>query len=78
MLILTRKLDESIIINDNIEIKIVAIGEGKIKVGIDAPRDVVIHRKEVYEEIERQNKEAATSSMDISSINRLFINNNEL
>lgn len=62
MLILTRKKDESIIINDNIEIQVIAIEEGKVKLGINAPKNVEIHRSEVYEKILSANIEAVKSS----------------
>lgn len=66
MLILTRKTNESIIINDNIEIVVVGIEEGKVKLGIKAPKEIDIHRKEVYETIQEENKQAAnTKSIDI-------------
>lgn len=58
MLILTRKKDESLIIDGNIEIRIVSLDDGKVKIGIDAPREVEIHRKEVFEKIQSENKEA--------------------
>ena len=59
MLILTRKKDESIVIGNGIVIRVVSIEEGKVKLGISAPGDVSIHRYEVYEAIQRENKEAA-------------------
>jgi carbon storage regulator len=46
MLILTRKKNESIIINNNIEIQIISIEEGKVKIGINAPKEVTIHRSD--------------------------------
>lgn len=58
MLILTRKKGESIVVNENIEITILDAGDGKIKIGIEAPKNVTIHRKEVYESIKSENKEA--------------------
>lgn len=61
MLVLTRRLQESIQIGDSIEIKILAIEGDQIKLGIDAPLSVEIHRKEVYLEIQRQNSEAAST-----------------
>ena len=64
MLILNRKQGESLIIDDKIEIKILEVSEGKIKIGIEAPKNVKIFRKEVYEEIREENKKASTISVD--------------
>ncbi len=58
MLILTRKKDESIVINDNIEIMVIELDDGKVKLGINAPRDIQVHRKEVYDSIIEENKAA--------------------
>ena len=51
MLILNRKVGESIILGDNIEVKILDIQDGKIKIGIEAPKDISILRKEVYDAV---------------------------
>ncbi|MDD2573915.1 MAG: carbon storage regulator CsrA [Firmicutes bacterium] len=59
MLILTRKKDESIVIGNDIVIKVVDVEEGRVKLGISAPGDVSIHRYEIYEAIQQENKEAA-------------------
>jgi len=72
MLVLTRKKDESIIIDDNIEIKILYANEGKVKLGISAPKNIQIHRKEVYTEIQEENKKAATSSLNIEALAELL------
>ena len=64
MLILNRKQGESLIIDDKIEIKILEVSEGKIKIGIEAPKSVKVFRKEVYEEIREENKKASTISLD--------------
>ena len=56
MLILTRKKEESIVINENIEVSILEIKDGKVKIGIEAPKNVAIHRKEVFLSIEEENK----------------------
>ncbi|MBS7525789.1 carbon storage regulator CsrA [Fusibacter paucivorans] len=61
MLILTRKKNESIIINNNIEIQIISIEEGKVKIGINAPKEVAIHRSEIFDKIMESNKEAIVS-----------------
>ena len=60
MLVLTRKLNETIKIGDNIEITVVGIYGDNVRIGIEAPREVKILRSEVYEEIQRQNREAVT------------------
>lgn len=60
MLVLTRKLNETIKIGDNIEITVVGISGDNVRIGIEAPREVKILRSEVYEEIQRQNREAVT------------------
>lgn len=73
MLILTRKKNESIIINDNIEITIVDSDDGKVKIGIDAPLSVKIFRKEVYDAIIEENKAAATSKGDVNKLKDFII-----
>lgn len=64
MLVLTRKKGQSVIINDNIEIVLVDVQGDHIKIGINAPKDVTVHRKEVYEEIQNENKKAALSNVE--------------
>jgi carbon storage regulator len=59
MLVLTRKKNESIVINENIEITVIDINNDQIRIGISAPKDVPIYRKEVYLEIKEENKKAA-------------------
>jgi len=60
MLILTRKLNESIVIDGRITVKVVRVDGEAVKLGIAAPADVPVHREEVYEEIRKSNHEAAT------------------
>ncbi|WP_336636187.1 carbon storage regulator CsrA [Lysinibacillus fusiformis] len=62
MLVLSRKKDESIMIGDQIEIKILAVDGEQIKIGIVAPKTVKVHRSEVFEAIQAQNKEALSTS----------------
>jgi len=62
MLVLSRKKDESIMVGDHIEIKILAVEGEQIKLGIVAPKTVKVHRSEVFEAIQAQNKEALSTS----------------
>ena len=61
MLVLTRQINETIIIGDDIEITVVDVKGEKVRIGIRAPRNVSVHRKEVYLKILEQNVEAARS-----------------
>lgn len=61
MLALSRKKDEAIVINDDIEIKVIEIKGDQVKIGISAPKSVPIYRKEVYVQIQEANKAAANS-----------------
>jgi len=74
VLVLARKLDESIHIGDDIVIKVVSIENGMVKLGIDAPKDVSIMRDELIEEVKQSNKAASkkADSLDISALSRLL------
>ncbi|WP_285768108.1 carbon storage regulator CsrA [Peribacillus sp. SI8-4] len=73
MLVLTRKPNESIMIGDDIEITILSIEGEQIKLGINAPKNVEIHRKEIYLSIQQENGEAAqTESNLLENINEYF------
>ena len=75
MLVLKRKAGESIIVADNIEIKIIEVEEGRIKIGIDAPKEVSIIRKEVLEETKSENKTASQSrNIDKSALTKMLKN----
>ena len=75
MLILTRKKGESIILNGYIEVKIMEIEDGKVSIGIEAPRDVDIFRKELYDSIQEENVKAAKQEIDINEVNQLLKRN---
>lgn len=64
MLVLTRKANQSIMIGDSIEVSVFSVMGEKVRLGIQAPRDVPVFRKEVFVEIQQQNVEAAESSKD--------------
>ena len=64
MLVLSRQRDESIIIGDNIVVTIVDVRGDKVRLGIEAPREVSVHRREVYEAIQRENQQASKIQVD--------------
>jgi carbon storage regulator len=70
MLILSRKPGESIVIDGRIVVKIVRLEGDMVKVGIEAAKEVPIHRQEVYDEIQRNNREALTAGQP--PLSRLF------
>ncbi len=69
MLILARKLNERIVIGDDIEVSVVEIKGDQVKLGISAPRNVSVYRHEVYEAIQAENRMAARSQPDIPEFN---------
>ena len=62
MLVLTRKENESIMIGDDIEVKLLDIKDRQVKVGITAPREIAVHRREIYLAIRDENAQASASS----------------
>ena len=67
MLVLSRKKDEKIVIGDNISIMVVEIRGDKVRLGIEAPRDISVHRREVYHAIKRKENEAVeTDAFEIT------------
>lgn len=66
MLALTRKKGESIIIGDNIEVVVLSVAKDQIKLGIIAPKDIPVHRKEIHELIKAENE--AALNVDASSL----------
>jgi carbon storage regulator len=62
MLVITRKLDQSIIIDGRIEVVVTGISKDGVRLGIEAPRDVQIHRREVFEAIAEANRAASTQT----------------
>lgn len=72
MLILSRKLDESIIIGDNIEVKIISIDKGMVKIGIEAPSSISILRSELVKEVKDSNKAASEHKIDDSILETFY------
>ena len=72
MLVLSRQRDETIIIGDDIEITVVDIRGDKVRLGVTAPKAISVHRKEVYEAIRRENREAAqVKPEDLSGLGKI-------
>lgn len=77
MLILTRKSNECIVIGDNIEVRILEIRGDQVSLGLSAPRDIPIHRKEVFEAIQHENRLAVSRDKEaldcaVASLGREF------
>jgi carbon storage regulator len=73
MLVLTRKLKESIMIGDDIEISVLTIEGDQVKLGINAPKNVDIHRKEIYLSIQQENSNATQTGVNtIESLSTFF------
>jgi len=72
MLVLTRRLGESIWIDDNIRIVIQGIRGNQVRVGIAAPKEMVVHREEIYQKIHHENREALGGSRSVDSIRELY------
>lgn len=73
MLVLTRKLGESIAIDDHIKIRVVQIKGKQVRLGIEAPKDTKIHREEVYVAIQDQNQQSVEVTQDkVKNISKLL------
>lgn len=72
MLVLSRKRNESIMIGDDIEIKVIAVEGDLVRIGIEAPRNVEVFRKEIYEAIQDENRSAVISKARLGGIQELY------
>lgn len=72
MLVLKRNKDESIVIDDQIKVTVLEIEDGSIKIGIEAPKNIEIHREEVYREIQKENIEAGSQIKDLENLKKIF------
>jgi carbon storage regulator len=72
MLVLTRRLGESICINDDIKIVIQSIKDHQVRIGISAPRETLIHREEIYQKMQKENKQAVDLPTEMESLGDLY------
>jgi len=63
MLILTRRSGESLMVGDNVKLTVLAIKGNQVRIGIDAPKDVPVHREEIYQRIQQENNAGSTLSV---------------
>ena len=68
MLVFTRKVGESLVISDNIQVTVLSVNRDQIRIGISAPREIPVHRKEVYDAIVSQNQRASKSVVPSSQL----------
>lgn len=74
MLVLSRKKNESIMIGDQIEIKVLGVEGDMVRIGIEAPRSVNVHRKEIYLEIKEENRLASQTKLDLNLLRQVLPN----
>ena len=72
MLALARKINQSIILGNDIEVTLLEIKGDQVKIGISAPKSVPIYRKELYTQIQEENKKAAGQEVDVAALENLF------
>jgi carbon storage regulator len=72
MLVLSRKKNESIMIGDSIEIKVIAIEGDHVRIGIEAPRNIEVYRREVYLAIQEENELASRTKVDMTTLKQLM------
>ncbi len=76
MLVLSRKKNESIVINNNITIVVVEIRGDKVRLGVDAPKEIPVHRREVYDAIKKQEAKEEREEKEIEREDRFFDEDN--
>lgn len=73
MLVLTRKVNQSIMIGDQIKVIVVDVRGDQVKIGIDAPKEISVHREEIYSEIQDENKRAVLSkNIDLNQLDKVL------
>ncbi len=68
MLVVTRKRNQSIMIGDGIEVRVLSVGRDGVRLGVSAPADVAVHRREIYEQIRAANASAAAATLPVSQL----------
>lgn len=77
MLVLSRKKGETIVLQDQIEVTVLSVESDNVKIGITAPKEVEIFRKEVYELIKRANQESVQSQLDVKELESMMKKKNQ-
>ncbi|MGN7469330.1 carbon storage regulator CsrA [Brevibacillus sp. SAFN-007a] len=77
MLVLARKKNESIMIGDSIEIKVISVDGDQVRIGIEAPRHMDVYRKEIFDAIQEENRMATQSQTDWKMLKKLLQSNSE-
>jgi carbon storage regulator len=75
MLVLSRKLNEKIIIDENIEVEVLSIDNGSVKLGITAPKEIEILRQELLEDVKKENKAALENKQNLKELQNLKLKN---
>jgi carbon storage regulator len=70
MLVFTRRRNETIMIGDGISIEVLRVGRDGVRLGVVAPPDVAVHRKEIYDQIREANRKAAAAPQDVDAVAR--------
>ena len=68
MLIVTRRRDEAIMIGDKIRVTVLRVGKDAVRIGIDAPAEVAVHRHEIYDQIRAENRAAAQATAHVANL----------
>lgn len=71
MLALTRKKGESLVIGNNVEITVLEVRGDQVKIGIDAPKEIPVYRKEVYLQIQKENEESSMTMESLEALRKL-------